>query len=74
MSLKLRRSSILLSKLIALTGLVSSTAFAHPGHDHSHWLSDPIHALTLVAILGVAVVGVFFSVKNKFSSSNKEED
>ena len=62
------------TKLIALAALVSSSAFAHPGHDHSHWLSDPIHVLTVVAILGVAAVGVFFTVKNKISQSNKKED
>lgn len=62
------------SKLVALAALVSTSAFAHPGHDHAHWLSDPIHVLTVVAIVGVAAVGVYLTIKNKFSKPTQKED
>lgn len=42
------------SSLLAL----SSVAAAHPGHDHGHWLSDPIHALTALAIGAVVTAAV----------------
>lgn len=43
-------------RLILVTSLISTYAHSHPGHDHSHWASDGVHALTLVAIF--AIVGV----------------
>lgn len=60
------------TKLIALSALVSSSVFAHPGHDHAHWLSEPIHVLTVLAIAGIALVGGYVSIKNKLSKSAKE--
>ena len=30
-----------------------SLALAHPGHDHGHWLAEPIHALSVIAVLAV---------------------
>ncbi len=32
-------------------------AFAHPGHDHGHWLSEPIHLLSLLAVAGLTAAG-----------------
>lgn len=39
-----------------LTGLTSTTALAHAGHDHSHWLSSPIHLLSILAIVSVVAI------------------
>lgn len=45
-----------------LTGLALSAlapiAAAHGGHDHSHWMSQPIHAFSVAAVLAVVGVGV----------------
>lgn len=32
----------------------ATPAFAHPGHDHSHWLAEPVHAVTALAIAAIA--------------------
>ena len=47
--------------------LLPAFAQAHPGHDHSHWLSEPIHVLTILAIAAVSfvAVGIGRSVKKK---------
>ncbi|WP_191601955.1 hypothetical protein [Marinomonas algicola] len=44
--------------VIICLSLVSQLGMAHPGHDHSHWSSDPLHIITLVAI-GSVIVGAF---------------
>ncbi|MBJ7539699.1 hypothetical protein [Marinomonas transparens] len=44
------------SILLGLPLAFSQVAQAHPGHDHSHWTSEPIHILTMVAI-GTVIVG-----------------
>jgi len=41
--------------LLTSTVLFAPFANAHPGHDHVHWLSEPIHLLTLTAIAAVLV-------------------
>lgn len=46
----------------------STTAFAHPGHDHSHWMSGAIHFLLAGACLSVAALGVY-SLKAKVRTS-----
>ena len=33
---------------------LSNMALAHPGHDHEHWLSEPIHLLSVLAIIAVS--------------------
>ncbi len=38
--------------------LASPFASAHSGHDHSHWMSDAIHALALIALLAVATAAL----------------
>lgn len=56
----------MLKKLALLTsGTFSSLAVAHPGHDHSYWTSDIIHALTIAAIIGISTVGIFLYRKKK---------
>jgi len=52
----------------------STSAFAHPGHDHAHWLSEPIHLLTVFAIVGIALVGMYMKVKNKLPKTMSKED
>lgn len=41
---------LILTLLITLT----SVANAHPGHDHSHWMSDFLHAM-FYASLAIAI-------------------
>ncbi len=60
------------TQLALLTALLSTGAMAHPGHDHGHVLSDPIHFLTALAIAGVVVVGVFVARSKK--AKHKAQD
>jgi hypothetical protein len=62
---------ILKSILILILALVSSIAQAHPGHDHGHWLSEPIHALTLIAIISVVVAG--FAIRRVLNKKSEEK-
>ncbi len=52
--------------------LFSTTAFAHSGHDHSHWLSDSIHLITIGAVLSVAAGAVYYVKRKKASKSIKD--
>ena len=40
--------------------LLSQQVIAHPGHDHSHWMSDGIHALAWLAVASAVGVGIWF--------------
>ncbi len=62
------------TKLVAILALVSSSAFAHPGHDHGHWLSNPIHVATVMAIAAIALVAGYFLVKNRLTKISGKED
>lgn len=53
----------------AALATAASTVFAHPGHDHTHWLSGPIHLLCTLAI-GLIVMTAFI-VRNKKKLSEK---
>lgn len=53
--------------LTVVISLFCATAFAHPGHDHSHWSSGWAH-LALIAIPAVAVVLGFIAYKKHKST------
>lgn len=64
-----------MSKILPSAGLAllfSQTVFAHPGHDHSHWLSDPIHALTAAAIGAVIVTAVVLRKRSKTKTEQND--
>lgn len=65
---KIVKSSAVLSALMA----VSQVAQAHPGHDHSHWASNSIHLLTVLAVAAVVVVGVAYK-KSRGKNATKGE-
>mgnify|MGYP000715764134 CR=1 FL=1 len=44
---------------------LSSLATAHGGHDHSHWLSDPIHILSVIAVIAIAASATYLVKKKK---------
>ncbi len=46
-----------LFSLMVLT-FFSSIVFAHPGHDHDHWMSHAIHVTLVLAVVGVVAVAV----------------
>ncbi|MCV6615205.1 MAG: hypothetical protein OIF35_09525 [Cellvibrionaceae bacterium] len=59
-----------MQKPIALALLLAAgQASAHPGHDHQHWLAEPIHALSALAI--VAIVGTVAYVVRKQKAKQK---
>ena len=45
--------------------LASGIASAHPGHDHTSWLSDPIHLFTALAIGASVAVMVWLKSTRK---------
>lgn len=49
---------------------LSTTALAHPGHDHSHWSSSAHHALFLAAL--VLVAGAGYSAYRHFRQRSRE--
>lgn len=53
---------LLSASLIALT---SHSVLAHPGHDHAHWLSSPVHVITAVALSAAVVLLVATFVKKR---------
>jgi len=65
---KLRNALFLVSSLM----MISNTAFAHAGHDHSAWSSSLIHVLFYGAILSVVAGGVYL-IRSKRKASDKGE-
>ncbi|BFM51216.1 hypothetical protein [Marinomonas sp. THO17] len=54
--------------------LISSTALAHPGHDHAHWSSELIHMLTWLAIASVIVGGLLYKQVFRRKGSKQEDN
>lgn len=59
-----------------LTGLALSSlapiAAAHGGHDHAHWLSQPIHVLSIGAVLAIVGVGVALYTRRARTIKNRK--
>jgi hypothetical protein len=51
--------------LALATAAASQSVLAHPGHDHSHWLSNPIHALSVLAAAAIIGTAVYAIAKKK---------
>ncbi|MFT2111560.1 hypothetical protein [Marinomonas sp. 2405UD68-3] len=64
------KNTVAMTVLIGLMTAFSQFSQAHPGHDHSHWSSDPIHIITL-AIVGSVLTGAF--VYNQFILKPKKQ-
>lgn len=52
------KHSLIKITAMSFLSMLSQVSMAHPGHDHAHWSSDPIHIITMVAI-GTVIVGAF---------------
>ncbi len=55
----------------AFTGFTSTAALAHAGHDHSHWLSNPIHALSIFAVVSIVAVSAV-ALKRKVAKQKQK--
>lgn len=55
------------------TLLISSSVFAHPGHDHSATSSGIIHLALGLAIVAVIGAGARYFYKQQQSQTNKQE-
>lgn len=55
--------------IIAMTA--SGVAVAHPGHDHSHFLSGPIHMVTALAVV-CALYAVVHAFINRKKNTKKQ--
>ncbi|WOD08069.1 hypothetical protein [Marinomonas sp. GJ51-6] len=66
--------SIVTSLFVTCCLAVSQIAQAHPGHDHSHWMSGFIHLVTILAV-GSVILGavVAFQQHTRRKGSNKED-
>ncbi|PCI60378.1 MAG: hypothetical protein COB34_02650 [Methylophilaceae bacterium] len=45
--------------------LFTSASYAHPGHDHGHWLSNTVHLSLGLAVVGIIAVGIFMIRRKK---------
>lgn len=52
--------SVVTTLLVSVFLVLSQVAQAHPGHDHSHWMSSAIHLLSVLAVSGVIVSAVVY--------------
>lgn len=59
----------MMRQILILSALLSTYGHAHPGHDHAHWVSEPIHILTGLAVLAIVITGIA-----KYISIKKEKD
>jgi membrane protein YdbS with pleckstrin-like domain len=50
---------------LMLLSLFSSSVFAHPGHDHNHWMSHAIHVTLVLAIVVIVAVAVHMYRRKK---------
>ncbi|MEP1384516.1 MAG: hypothetical protein ABJK64_12100 [Paraglaciecola sp.] len=58
-----------------ILSLLSSAAFAHQGHDHSHWSSSALHMLFYGSLVAVVASVTFFVVKQfRNKDSRKREE
>ena len=62
------------TQIVTVLAVLSSNAMAHSGHDHAHWLSDPIHVVTVLSISAIALAGGYLVRKNKLSKTSIKED
>lgn len=63
----------ILTVIAFLSGiLLTQQSLAHAGHDHSHWLSSAIHALTLFAVLALVTTGVWMFRNSRKKSKNAQ--
>lgn len=53
--------------------LTCGYTIAHPGHDHSHWLSEPIHLLSALAIVAVIGTAGYVLKNSRRLEKNKEK-
>ncbi len=51
---------------IILVLLLSMPALAHPGHDHSHWMSEFLHVMFYLSSAGTAGVIAYTVLKRFF--------
>jgi len=63
--------SIYVAILACVSLAMSQLALAHPGHDHSHWMSEFIHVATVLSIGAVIVAGVVYKQSLRRKSSKK---
>lgn len=61
-------STLAVSTLMMLSQVVQ----AHPGHDHSHWTSNPIHIITMVAIGTVIVGGLVYKQSSRLRNRKEK--
>lgn len=66
--------SICTTLLLSLSFIMSQIAQAHPGHDHSHWMSNPIHMLTIFAVAAVIVGGLVYKQFVRRRNSTEKKD
>lgn len=60
------------SKIIIFTSLVLSTvAFAHPGHDHSTISNPLLHSVLTAAFIACGGLAVYFYKRAKDNKDNK---
>lgn len=57
--------------IISAASLMPASVLAHPGHNHSYWASDAVHAIVVVSIVAGVAMGV--SVLRRKARRQKQE-
>lgn len=70
MTAKMRLNLCLISSAL----LTSSVVSAHPGHDHSHWTSEPMHMLFYGAVALAGTAATVWAIKAKRKETTKERE
>ena len=68
--LTIYRSIALKRVFVSIILFTSNVVQAHSGHDHQHWLSSPIHLLTLFSIVSMIVIAYKLTRNNVLAKSN----
>lgn len=57
--------------LVLMLMAVSGSAMAHPGHDHTHWLSDALHLMLVGGSVGVFIAGCLWMRKSSSQAQKR---
>ena len=64
-------SSVINYLLMVACAIISFDISAHPGHDHSHWMSGLYHTLGFIAIV-ISLLIAFYCLLKAYNMQSKK--